>query len=73
MEMLLKHNQARIYWLYSINKTSDCLANHKDCFNLKREPMQNYFKGLACRMFSIKNKRYPEKRKTWGEESPLNK
>lgn len=58
MEMLLKHNQARIYWLDSTNKTSDCLANHKDCFNLKREPTQKYFKGLACHMFSITNKRY---------------
>lgn len=58
MEMLLKHNQARIYWLYSINIPSDGLANHQDCFNPRAEAVQKYFKGLAHHTVYITNKRY---------------
>lgn len=49
-----------------MNKTSDCLANHKDWFDLKTEVMQKYSKGLACHMFHITNKDTKSHKKDMG-------
>lgn len=53
--MLLKDNEEGIYSLRPINKRSERLANHKECFNPKAA--HKYFKGLAHRTSYITNKR----------------